>query len=254
MNVPLYPAHHKCDGYPYTSTIHQNIHYKTLEGDVVFKDLGDVLGVDAGGEYLPVVRVYSDVTGPNGGTTLGWETYTPTYMYDEYGDATGFVLRVRDKTLASSLTHFLEATGVPDRDGVVTVTVTRVSIEPAITLETNVSALGTHLLPTAGRGLLVPHPTRFGSHPCRLRAALTLAGDDSRVVVPVSNAHYWAEYMTGDNVADALLFHGKPSLERLTPLVEGLSGGVLSMVRLETWWEPKHPLMEDETGKPRYGS
>ena len=63
------------------------------------------------------------ITGPHGGTTLGWETHTPTYMYEEHGDATGFVLRIRDKTLASTITHFLEYNGVPDGDGVVTVTV-----------------------------------------------------------------------------------------------------------------------------------
>lgn len=101
MDNPLYPAHQRCEGYPYTSTIHQNIHYKTLEGDIVFNDLGDVLGVDAGGEHLPVVRVYSDVTGPNGGTTLGGETHTTTYMYDEHGDATGLVLRVREYDYSS---------------------------------------------------------------------------------------------------------------------------------------------------------
>lgn len=81
MSSPLYPAHQRCESYPYTSTIHQNIHYKTLEGDVVFKDLGDALGVDAGGEHLPVVRVYADVTGPHGGTTLGGRpTPPPTCM------------------------------------------------------------------------------------------------------------------------------------------------------------------------------
>lgn len=135
----------------------------------------------------------------------------------------------------------MEKTGIVDDTGMMTVYVTRVGIEPTVTLEATAETFKDNLLPNMMRGLMIPYPNKL-EVPSVFHAALVFPNTGSRIVMLLGrSSHYNLE-----KHEEHMVFKPTQKCEYLEPWVESYADySTNKIVRLETWWEPKHELMVD---------
>jgi hypothetical protein len=239
-DTPLYPFFDGTD-HEHMATVWKNIHYTELRDPIVFDSLPDTLWVGNDKEHLSRVRVYADAVGANGNIGLdGRSSHCPVYAYSENGWATSVTLQVREGGIASMLPWHMEKTGIVDDTGMMTVYVTRVGIEPTVTLEATAETFKDDLLPNMMRGLVIPYPNKL-EVPHVFHAALVFPNAGSRIIMLLGrSSHYDLE-----KHEDHMVFKPTQKCEYLEPWVNSYAGYSTHIVRLETWWEPRHELMVD---------
>lgn len=239
-NTPLYPFFDSTD-HEHMATVWKNIHYTELRDSIVFDSLPSTLWVGNNREHLSRVRVYANAVGANGNIGLdGRCGHSPVYAYDDYGWATSITLRSWDSGMTSSIPSVIEKAGMIDDTGMMTVYVTRVGIEPVVTLEATAETFKDNLLPNMMRGLVIPYPNKL-EVPHVFHAALVFPNEGSRIIMLLGrSSHYNLE-----KHEDHMVFKPTQKCEYLEPWVNSYAGYSTNIVRLETWWEPKHELMVD---------
>lgn len=133
-------------GKPHMATMWKNIHYTDLKDSIVFNSLPDTLMVGCDKENLSHVRVYVRAVAAHNNLVLDSDSHVPIYTYDEYGRAHSITLKPQKYT-ADSLPRIVELGNMVDDTGMMTIYVTRVGIEPALTIEAPADDLEEVLLP-----------------------------------------------------------------------------------------------------------
>ena len=122
----------------------------------MFDTLPDTLLVGCDEENLSRVRVYARAVAAHNSVVLDSDSHAPVYTYDEYGRAHSLTLKPQKYT-ADSLPRIVELGNMVDDTGMMTIYVTRVGIEPVLTIEAPADDLEEALLPNI-RELVIPRP------------------------------------------------------------------------------------------------
>ena len=133
-----------------------------------------------------------------------------------------------------------------DDTGMMTIYVTRVGIEPALTIEAPADDLEEVLLPNL-KELVIPRPKKLEVASV-FRAAFVYPTLGSRVILPLGENHYQLVEHT-----EHVVFRGTNDVVRLFPWIRSYVEYGGDPIRLETWWEPNHDLMLDDSVR-WYGS
>lgn len=234
IEEPLYPFFDGTDN-PHMVTVWKNIHYTDLKDAIVFDTLPDTLMVGCDEESLSRVRVYARAVAAYNSVVLGGDSHVPVYTYDEYRRAQNITLRPQEYT-ADSLPRIVELGNMVDDTGMMTVYITRVGIEPVLAVEAPAGILEEALLPNL-KELSIPR-ARILETPVVFRTALVYPTQGSRVIFPLGWNHYQLEEHN-----DRVVFSVTSDTRQLLPWIRSYVERDTSPVRLEAWWEPKHPLM-----------
>ena len=90
------------------------------------------------------------------------------------------------------------------------------------------------------RGLVISYPNKL-EVPHVFHAALVFPNAGSRIIMLLGrSSHYDLE-----KHEDHMVFKPTQKCEYLEPWVNSYAGYSTHIVRLETWWEPRHELMVD---------
>lgn len=240
-NTPLYPFFDGTD-HEHMATVWKNIHYTELRDPIVFDSLPDTLWVGNNREHLSRVRVYANAVGANGNIGLdGTCGHSPVYTYDDYGWTASITLRPWKNDMVSMLTRLVEKAEMVDESGMMTTYVTRVGIEPTVTLEATVETFKDSLLPNMMKGLVIPYPNKLEVSSV-FHAALVFPNTDSRIIMLLGRHSHYNLVRNEEH----MVFTATQKCEYLEPWVESYADySTNKIVRLETWWEPKHELMVD---------
>lgn len=244
MEEPLY-SFFDGTGKPHMATVRKNIHYTDLKDSIVFDDLPDTVSVGCSEEHLSRVRVYARAVAAYNSVVLGSDSHVPVYTYDEYGRVQNITLRPQEYT-ADSLPRIVELGNMVGDTGMMTVYVTRVDIEPVLTVEAPADDLEEVLLLNL-KELVIPCPKKLEAASV-FRAALVYPTRGSRVILPLGENHYRLEGGSGH-----IVFRSTSDVVRLIPWIRSYAECGTDPVRFEAWWEPEHELMLRE-GAPWYGS
>lgn len=182
MEEPLYPIYDDTNKPYIAKTVWKNIHYTDLKDSIVFDDLPDTVSVGCSEEHLSCVGVYARAVAAYNSVVLGSDSHIPVYTYDECGRAHSITLRPQKYT-ADSLPRIVELGNMVDDNSMMTVHVTRVGIEPVLTIEAQADDLEEVLLPNL-RKLVIPRPKKLEVASV-FRAALVYPTRGSRVILPL---------------------------------------------------------------------
>ena len=188
-----------------------------------------------GEEHLSHIRVYAQAVAAYNSIVLGSDSHVPVYTYDEYGRAHSITLRPQEYT-ADSLPRIVELGNTVDDTGMMNIYMTRVGIEPVLTIEAQADDLEEILLPNL-KELVIPHPKKLEITSV-FRAALVYPTRGSRVILPLGENHYRLEGGSG-----YIVFRSTSDVVRLLPWIRSYVEYGDDPVRLETWWEPEHGLI-----------
>ena len=143
--------------------------------------------------------------------------------------------------MVSMLTRLVEKAEMVDESGMMTTYVTRVGIEPTAPLEATVETFKDSLLPNMMKGLVIPYPNKL-EVPSVFHAALVFPNTDSRIIMLLGRHSHYNLVRNEEH----MVFTATQKCEYLESWVESYADySTNKIVRLETWWEPKHELMVD---------
>lgn len=229
MEEPLY-SFFDGTGKPHIATVWKNIHYTELKDSIVFDTLPDTLLVGCDEENLSRVRVYARAVAAHNSVVLDSDSHAPVYTYDEYGRAHSLTLKPQKYT-ADSLPRIVELGNMVDDTGMMTVYLTRVSIETVLTIEAPADDLEEVLLPNL-KELVIPRPKKLEAASV-FRAAFVYPTQGSRIILPFGKNHYRLE-----EHGEYMVFSGTDDVVRLLPWIRSYVECGTDPVRLEAWWEP----------------
>ena len=246
MKKPLYPIYDDTSKPYIAETVWKNIHYTDLKDSIVFDDLPDTVSVGCSEEHLSRVRVYVRAVAAHNNLVLDSDSHVPIYTYDEYGRAHSITLKPQKYT-ADSLPRIVELGNMVDDTGMKTIYVTRVGIEATLTIEAPADDLEEVLLPNL-KELVIPRPKKLEVASVFRAAFVYPTTQGSRVILPLGENHYRSE-----EHGEYMVFNGNDDVVRLLPWIRSYVACGTDPVRLETWWEPEHELMLDDSVR-WYGS
>ena len=114
---------------------------------------------------------------------------------------------------------------------------TRIGIEPVLTIEAPADDLEEVLLPNL-KELVIPRPKKLEVTSV-FRAALVYPTQGSRVILPLGEN----QYQLKGGVSGHIVLRSTSDVGRLLPWIRSYVECGTDPVRFEVWWEPEHELM-----------
>lgn len=233
---PLYPFLDTGDR-DYMETTWVNIHHTELTKPLTFPT-PDKVYVEHAPENLTRVRMYANAVTAHNNFLLHPE-HTPIYNYNDYGVIESITLETGWH--GSGVQLLLPRTKALDDTGMMTVYLTRVGIEQALTLEARADSFISNVIPNLVDGVTMCHPQDLEG-PVVLRCAImSYTGTDRKIHIFPPNQYTIEE--NGDESVTLRFNNNAAAVRRWGNVYDNPSW---NPVRLEFWWEPEHELITAE--------
>ena len=230
LEDPLYPFLDTEDR-DYMETSWVNIHHTELTKPLTFP-VPDKVYVGHAPEHLTRVRMYANAVAAYKDFPLRPE-HTPVYNYNDDGGIESITLETGWH--GSGVQLLLPRTNALDETGMMTVYLTRVGIEQALTLEARADSFISNVIPNLVNGVTVCHP-QILEGPVVLRCAIIAYKGNDRKIHIFPPHQYTIEENNDGSVT--LRFKGDAAAVRRWGDVYDTPSW--NPVRLEFWWEPEH--------------
>lgn len=230
LEDPIYPFLDTEDR-DYMETTWVNIHHTELTKPLTFP-VPDKVYVGHAPEHLTRVRMYANAVATYQDFPLRPE-HTPVYNHNDYGGIESITLETGWH--GSGVQLLLPRTNALDDTGMMTVYLTRVGIEQALTLEARADSFISNVIPNLVNGVTVCRP-QILEGPVVLRCAIiAYKGNDRKIHIFPPHQYTITE---NDNGSVTLRFKGDAAAVRRWGDVYDTPSW--NPVRLEFWWEPEH--------------
>lgn len=235
-NTPLYPFFDGTDQ-EHMATVWKNIHYTELTRPLIFPVIEQAY-VENTPEHLTRVRMYANAVAAHQSFPLHPE-HTPVYNHDDDGRMESITLETG--WYGSGVQLLLPRTKALDETGMMTVYLTRVGIEQALTLEARADSFISNVIPNLTDGVTVRLPQALEG-PVVLRCAI-LSYDGGSRKIHVFPPHQYTLKGNTDGTVTLRFNDDAAAVRRWGDVYDNPSW---NPVRLELWWEPKHELITAE--------
>lgn len=236
LKEPLYPFLDTEDR-EYMATSWVNIHHTNLTKPLTFPT-PDKAYVGNAPEHLKRVRMYANAVAAHNNFSLHPE-HTPVYNYNDYGGMESITFETGWH--GSGVQLLLPRTKALDETGMVTVYLTRVGIEQALTLEARADSFISNVIPNLIDGVTVCRPQDLEG-PIVLRCAImSYTGTDRKI--HIFPPHQYTIEKNGDGAVTLRFNNNAAAVRRWGNVYDNPSW---NPVRLELWWEPEHELITAE--------
>lgn len=233
---PLYPFLDTGDR-DYMETTWVNIHHTELTKPLTFPTPDEVY-VEHAPENLTRVRMYANAVTAHNNFLLHPE-HTPIYNYNDYGVIESITLETG--WCGSGVQLLLPRTKALDETGMMTVYLTRVGIEQAITLEARADSFTSNVIPNLVDGVTVSRPQTIEG-PVVLRCAIMSYKGEGRKI-HIFPPHQYTIKESNDGSVTLRFKRDAAAVRRWGNVYDNPSW---NPVRLEFWWEPEHELITAE--------
>ena len=230
LEDPLYPFLDTEDR-DYMETSWVNIHHTDLTKPLTFPT-PDKVYVGHAPKHLTRVRMYANAVAAHQAFSLCPE-HTPVYNHNKHGGIESITLETGWH--GSGVQLLLPRTNALDETGMMTVYLTRVGIEQALTLEARADNFISNVIPNLIDGVTVCRPQTLEGDVV-LRCAIIAYKDDDRKI-HIFPPH---QYTITENDNGSVKLRFKDDAAAVRRWGDVYDNPSWNPVRLEFWWEPEH--------------
>lgn len=230
LKDPLYPFLDTEDR-DYMETSWVNIHHTELTKPLTFP-IPDKVYVGHAPEHLTRVRMYANAVAAHQDFPLRPE-HTPVYNHNDCGGMESITLETGWH--GSGVQLLLPRTKALDETGMMTVYLTRVGIEQALTLEARADSFISNVIPNLVNGVTVCRQ-QIIEGPVVLRCAImSYRGNDRKIHIFPPH-----QYIIEENDDGSVTLRFKDDAAAVSRWGDVYDNPSWNPVRLEFWWEPEH--------------
>ena len=208
-----------------------NIHHTELTKPLTFPVPDDVY-VGHAPEHLTRVRMYANAVAAHQDFTLRPE-HTPVYNHNDNGVIESITLETG--WYGSGVQLLLPRTKALDETGMMTVYLTRVGIEQALTLEERADSFISNVIPNLVDGVTVCRPQILEGSVVLRCAIIRYKGNDRKIHIFPPH-----QYTIEENDDGSVTLRFKRDAAAVRSWGDVYDNPSWNPVRLEFWWEPEH--------------